>query len=185
MTIPRWRLALAAGAIIVLSALGGGVVQAVAAQASTPPATSTASGAPPTGVTTGPTANGSDLPTLAAERRLALRERLGDGGLGRLRKHLVHGTITVLDRDGKLITLQLDHGTVSAIGSGSVSIAEAGGTSVTVGTTAETRVRKDRKPASLTDLAVGDEVVVVSIVTDGTATARRIVVPPTAPTATP
>ena len=184
MTIPRWRLALAAGAILVLSAFGGGVVQAVAAQASTAPATSTASGAP-TSVTTGPTANGSDLPTLAAERRLALRERLGDGGLGRLRKHLVHGTITVLDRDGKLITLQLDHGTVSAIGSGSVSIAEAGGTSVTVGTTAETRVRKDRKPASLTDLAVGDEVVVVSMVTDGTATARRIVVPPTAPTATP
>jgi hypothetical protein len=97
--------------------------------------------------------------------------------LGRLRKHLVHGTVTVLDRDGELITLQLDHGTIAAIGDGSITIGEAGNTSVTVATTADTRVRKGRAPASLAALAVGDEVVVVSVVDGSTATARRILVP--------
>jgi hypothetical protein len=66
---------------------------------------------------------------------------------------------------------------VSAIGDDTLTIAEAGGASETVATTAETRVRKDRKPAKLTDLAVGDEVFVVSVFDGGTATARGIVVP--------
>ena len=33
MTIPRWRLALTAGALVVLGAVGGGLVQAAAALA--------------------------------------------------------------------------------------------------------------------------------------------------------
>ena len=165
MTIPRWRLAIVAGALIVLSAIGGGLVQA--ASPSTSPATAGAATSTP--------------PVVAGERLRALRDRLGDGALGRLRKHLVHGTVTVLDRDGKLIVLQFDHGTVSAIGDGSISIAEAGSATVAVGTTAETRVRKDRAAASLGDLKLGDEVVVQSTVEAGSPTAKRIVVLPPAP----
>lgn len=176
MTIPRWRLAIVAGALIVLSAIGGGLVQA--ASASTTSTTSTVAVAPTTA--TEPTEIGSNLPLLVGERLRTLRDRFGDGDLARLRKHLVHGTVTVLDRDGKLITLQLDHGTISAIGDDSITVAEAGGSSVTVATTAETRVRKDRK-AALAALAVGDEVVVRSTVDDGSATARGIRVPPPAP----
>ena len=89
----------------------------------------------------------------------------------------------MLDRDGKLVTYQLDHGTVSAVGGGSITIAEAGGTSVSVATTAETRVRKGAKPATLADLKVGDEVVVRSTVSGGTATAKLVVVPPDSPAA--
>ena len=173
MTIPRWRLAIVAGALIILSAIGGGFVQA----ASTSSASTTTSVAVVPTTATVPTETRSDLSSFAGERLRALRDRIGDGDLGRLRRHLVHGTVTVLDRDDKLVTLQLDHGTISAIGDGSITIAEAGGSSVTVATNADTRVRKDRKPGSLATLAIGDEVVVQSVVDTGSATARRIVVP--------
>lgn len=163
MTVPRWRIAIVAGALIVLSAVGGGL-----AQAAPVPVATTSSGTAP-------------LPPFAGEHLMAPRDRFGDRGIGRLRKHLVHGIVTVLDRDGKLITLQLDHGTIAAIGTNSITIAEAGDSSVTVATTAETRVRKNRQRASLAKLAVGDEVVVTSVVAAGAATARLIVVPPPAP----
>lgn len=181
MRIPRWRHALIVSALVVLSAIGGGLVQAASASPA-PAAAASANAAKTTTAAAAPTEPGAELPPFLGERLRALRDRLGDGGVGRLRKHLVHGTVTVLNREGKLITLQLDHGTVSAIADGSITIAEAGGSSVTVATTAETRVRKDRKPASLAGLAVGDEVVVHSVVDAGSATARGIVVP--APAAT-
>lgn len=178
MTIPRWRLGLMVGALVVLGTIGGGLVQAASAPsapavATTGPAIAHAPGEP-----------GADAAPLG-ERRRALRDRLGDGGLGRFGRNLVHGTITVLDKDGKLVTHQLDRGTIAEIGDGSITIAEAGGTSVTVATTADTRVRKDRKPAALADLAVGDEVMVHSIVEGGAATARGIVVPAPRPAAGP
>ena len=90
--------------------------------------------------------------------------------IANIRGHLVHGTLTVVDRDGKLVTYQLDHGTVSAVGTASITIAEAGGSSVTVSTTTATRVRKDAQPSTLAGLKVGDEVVVRSTVDGGTAT---------------
>jgi hypothetical protein len=178
--VPRWRLGIVAGALIVLTALGGGLVQAASGTPTTGGSTAAAAPGPGAGSTT----TGSDRPLFAGERLRALRDRLADGRLGRFRKHLVHGTFTVLDRDGAPVTVQLDHGTVSSIGEGSITIAEAGGSSVTVGTTAETRVRKGGKPATLAALAVGDEVVVDSVVDGGSATARRILVPrpATAPT---
>lgn len=183
MTIPRRRLAIVTGALIVLSAVGGGLAQA-ASTSSTLSASITTSGATDAVVpatATMSTETGADLPLFAGERLRALRDRFGDGNLARLRRHLVHGTVTVLDRDDKLVTLQLDHGTISAIGASSITIAEAGGSSVTVATNADTRVRKDRKPGSLAALAVGDEVVVKSVVDGGSATARRIVVPAPVP----
>jgi hypothetical protein len=173
MTTPPWRLALAAGALVILGAIGGGLVQA---------ATSTAPSAD--GAATAATAAAGDLASNSGSpaRLLALRDRL-EGRLAGLRRHLVHGTLTVLDRNGKLVTYQLDHGTVSAAGGGSITIAEAGGTSISVATTAETRVRKGMKPATLADLKTGDEVVVRSIVSGGTATAKLVVVPPRNPAA--
>ena len=192
MTIPRWRLALAAGALVVLGAIGGGFVQAAAT--STAPSADAATPAPPVATAddaaalldslaldSDPASSSGAIPA----QLLALRDRL-QGRLAGLRQHLVHGTLTVLDREGKLVTLQLDHGTVSAVGSGSITIAEAGGTSVTVATTAGTRVRKEKKPATLADLEVGDEVVVRSTVDGGTATARWVRVPAERPvSATP
>jgi hypothetical protein len=183
MTIPRWRLALAAGALVVLGAFGGGFAQAAVTPSAPAAGTDSAAAAADDAllldslVLAGdPTASGAALPV----QLLAARERLA-GRLANLRGHLVHGTLTLLDRDGKLVSCQLDHGTVSAIEGASITIAEAGGASVTVSTTAETRVRKDAKPSTLANLKAGDEVVVRSIVDGGSTTAKLVVVPPAGP----
>jgi hypothetical protein len=189
MTIPRWRLALVAGALVVLGAVGGGLIGAAATQpaaaadADADAMAATASGdallldslAPINDSTSSGVAVPAQLP--------ALRDRLA-GRVAMVRGRLVHGTLTVLDRDGKLVTYQLDHGTVSAVGGASITIAEAGGSSVTVATTSATRVRKDAKPSTLADLKIGDEVVVRSTVTGGSATANLVVVPPASPAVT-
>jgi hypothetical protein len=171
------RLAIVVGALLTLSTVGAGL-----AQAASDTQQGSVSATAPTMITasTDPTAA---APQLGGERLRALSDRLLERGLGRFGRHLVHATVTFLDRNGDLVTLQFDHGTVSAISDGSLTIAEAGGSSVTVATTDETRVRKGRQPAELTDLAVGDDIVVVSTLDSGAATARRIVMLPAAPTA--
>ncbi|HEV2005452.1 MAG TPA: DUF5666 domain-containing protein, partial [Candidatus Limnocylindrales bacterium] len=107
--------------------------------------------------------------------------KLGLGG------RIVHVTATVQDKDGKLIQLQVDHGTVQAIGGGSITVAEAGGTNVTVSTDASTLVRTGRTAGSLSDLKVGDQVFVQSRIDGGATLAKHILKVPTAsgPTATP
>jgi len=100
-------------------------------------------------------------------------------------KQLVHATVTVNRPGAGIQTFNLDHGTVTALTAGSLTVAEAGGSSVTLTTDTTTRVRKDGKKATLTDLRSGNEVVVVSLV-GGTGTPRAIlvVIPPAAPTST-
>jgi hypothetical protein len=177
MRIPTWRLVVTGVAIVVLLALGIGFVAAssntashagtVAAAASTnPQATNEPEGGVPKG-----------LRGLCKGRGL----RLGLGG------RIVHVTATVQDKDGKLIQLQLDHGTVQAIGGGSITVAEAGGTNVTVTTDASTIVRTGRTKGSLGDLKVGDNVFVQSRVDGATTLAKHILKVPTAsgPAATP
>jgi hypothetical protein len=164
MATPRWRLAFVAGALLLLTALGAGFAQAAPSSAAAVPAA------------TVPTAE-TDQPGPLGERLRALRDRFGDGRFARFRQHVVHGTFTIVGRDGELITIQVDHGTVAAMTDGTLTIAEAGDATVIVNTTADTKVRKDRKPSSLAALEVGDEVVVHSIVEDGAANARFIVVP--------
>jgi len=82
------------------------------------------------------------------------------------------------------VTFAVDHGTISAIGGGTISVKEKDGRTVTLKTTDETRVRKDREPATLTDLKVGDEVVVMSRLESGSFVAYRIGVPPAQPATT-
>ena len=101
-------------------------------------------------------------------------------GLRRLAaaRRLVHGTIVVdLPRLGGLTTVQLDHGTISAVGAASVTIAEAGGTTATVSLGDETRVRKGAAKAKIADLKVGDEAFALSKVESGGAEAYLVVVP--------
>src|SRR5512143_147894 len=123
MRIPTWRLALTGGAIIVLVVAGIGL--AAASNAPTAPGADVAVAAP----TAGPGAGGP----LAG-----LRDRLGAGRLLRIGRHLVHATVTV-NRGGQLVNVQLDHGTVQSIGDGKLTIAEAGGTTVTVSTSDATK----------------------------------------------
>jgi hypothetical protein len=158
MKIPRWRFALTGGALIVLSAVGFGLVQA-SSPAEAPAALPSA---PPAGAAVG--ADGAD--GLLADARI------------RAGRNLVHGTVTIDSPTEGLITIQLDGGSISAVDADSITIAEKGGGSVTVAITADTRVRIEGKRSKASDLKVGQTVRVVSRVgADGSATARRVVVP--------
>src|SRR5260221_9071409 len=131
MTISPSRLALGVAALVVLGAIGGGLVEAAvappAANTDLPTASAVSSAEDAAGLLEGlalaadPGASGAAVPA----QLLALRDRL-EGRFANLRGHVVHGTLTVVDRDGRLVNLQLDHGTLSAVGGGSITIAEAG-----------------------------------------------------------
>jgi len=178
MRIPTWRFALTGVAIVLLLALGIGFV---AASSNTPNHQGTAVVA----ASANPAASGdrAGKPGDKGLRGLLKGKglRLGLGG------RVVHVTATVQDKDGKLIQLQLDHGTVQAIGGGSITVAEAGGTNVTVSTDASTVVRTGRTAGSLGDLKVGDQVFVQSRIDGGATLAKHILKIPTAsgPAATP
>ena len=92
-------------------------------------------------------------------------------------RRLVHATVVVDRAEGGLTTIQLDHGTVSAVSATSLTITEAGGRSVTVTLEDETRVRRDGKKAAITDLKAADEVFVMSKVGTAGTVAYLVVVP--------
>jgi len=105
--------------------------------------------------------------SVAGLRRLAAGDRL------------VHGTVLVdLPALGGLTTIQIDHGTIKAVSPTSLSVSETGGTTATVSLGGETRVRKHAARAKVGDLAVGDEVFVMSKVDGGATEAYLVVVPP-------
>jgi hypothetical protein len=166
MRIPTWRLVLTGGAITVLAAAGLGF----AAASSTPSA---------------PAANVAAVESTAAPGAAGplagLRNRLGAGRLLRIGRHLVHAEVTV-NRDGQLVNVQLDHGTVQSIGGGKLTIAEAGGTTVTVSTSDATKVHLGRADGKLADVKVGAEVFVRSLIGGGSTLAKGILVVPAAAT---
>lgn len=152
--------------------------QSTPSAAGTSPAPLAASGAG-TDASEPATIDGAVDAILAADQT-ATAERLRGAALRRLAawRHLVHATATLdLPALGGLTTVQLDHGTVSAATSTSLTIAEAGGTSVTVELGPSTRVRRDGANAAVTEVKTGDEAFVMSRVeADGTE-AYLVVVP--------
>jgi len=174
MRIPTWRLALTGGAIIVLLALGIGFA---AASSGGVPA-SNAAALPAS--TDGPTGSGTPDHQPGSGIRHFLENHAGRLGIG---KRLVHVTATFTDKDGNLITIQIDHGTIQTIANGSLTIAEAGGGTVTVATDTETKVWIGRDAGKLSDLKAGDTVFVQSRV-DGSTLAKRILKVPAAATST-
>jgi hypothetical protein len=166
MRIPTWRVALTGGAIVVLAIAGLGIAAASSMPAA--PAANAVAAAP----TAGPSA-GSAAGPVAGLRARAARARLL--GLGR---HLVHAEVTVTDKDGNLVHLQLDHGTVQSIGAGTLTIAETGGTTETVSTDGATKVFLGKSAGKLADVKVGAEIFVRSRIDGGTTLAKRILVVP-------
>ena len=164
MKIAKWRLALASTTVLVLAVAGIGI----------------ASAAPPVGVDpVGPAA--FELPLLEPD------EDASTGDALRLRRllgpRMVHAEIVIDRGDKGLVTVQLDRGTIKAIGAQSLTIDQAGNRTQTVATSDTTRVRKNRQRATLADLRVGDVVIVTSMVDKGKAEARLIVVPAPRPAA--
>jgi hypothetical protein len=175
MHIPTWRLALTAAALVVLAVAGIGF--AAAAGTGGTQQAATVETAPSTG-------SGTDTAPAAAPQRPALTGGLEEdlGRLGRLGGRLVHAEATVQDKDGNLIKINLDHGTIKAIGNGSITISEAGDSTVVVKTDTDTKVRIGREAGTLDDLKVGDEIFVQSRVDGGTVLAKHILERPAATT---
>jgi hypothetical protein len=183
MRIPAWRLALTGAVIIVLAVVGIGL--ATGANAPAAPGTNTtaadqtaAPGA--TAAPAAPDASGNPARKNAAGRLGKLREGLLAGRLLRAGRHLVHAEVTVTDKDGQLVHLQLDHGTVQSVGGGSLIIAEAGGGTETLSTDDATIVHVGRKDGALKDVTAGDEVFVQSRIDGGSPLAKRILIVPAA-----
>ena len=117
---------------------------------------------------------------LAADQKSAAPDAAGPRGkLRRLAawQQFVHATVVVDLKKGGLTTIQLDHGTISAVGATTITISEAGGGSVTVGLGADSRVRRGGAKAAIADLKTADEVFVMSKVEAGGPTAYLVVVP--------
>jgi hypothetical protein len=147
----------------------------VAAGSTTPAVAPNAVGAAPTADPSAATA--SERP---AKERLERRAALG-AKLLRIGRHIVHVEATVTDRDGKLVVLWLDHGTVKAVASGSLTVSETGRGTETMQTDAETIVRVGREDGTLSDVTAGDEVFVQSRIDGGNALAKRILIIPAKP----
>lgn len=178
MRIPAWRVALTVGAIVVLAVTGIGFAAAAGAPAAR---TSTTTVANAGALDTATTDSGLEL-DLAAD--VEVSDTLGVAEAGRLKRllrlgrHLVHAEVTVTDKDGKLVHLQLDHGTVQSIGGGTLVIAEAGGGTETVSTADTTNVWLGREKGELDDLKVGAEIFVQSRIDGSTVLAKRLIVIP-------
>jgi hypothetical protein len=187
MTISMRRSVLRAGAVLLLGLAAIGLVQAVSADgtpagplANTPVANAQVAG---TGATTDD-ALASELDAILAADQTAAQPAVAGpnaapGILGRLRigRRLVHGTIVVDLPKAGLTTVQVDHGTISTVGATSLSISEAGGTSVTVILDDKTRVRRNGAKAAIADLKTGDQVFVMSKVQSGGTVASVVIVP--------
>ena len=177
MRIPAWRVALTGGAIIVLAVAGISLAAAAGAPSPKPAVDTTIT------TTTGTTSADTDLAfELAADIESNEQGGLANAGklhrLLRLGRHLVHAEVTVTDKDGKLVHLQLDHGTVQSIGDGTLVISETGGGTETVSTGSGTKVHAGRKAGDLGDVMVGAEVFILSRVDGGTTLAKRVIVIP-------
>ena len=192
MTIVSRSLALAGGAALLVGVLGAGIAVGAGASAGSAATSSTAApGAAATGAvatgaafdqagTTGPA--GLAAPGATAQPATRLGQRIRRFARW---KQLVHATVTVNRPSAGIQTFNLDHGTITALTAGSMTVAEAGGSSVTLTTDTTTRVRKDGKKATLADLRSGNEIVVVSLVGGtGTSGVVLVVVPPAASTPT-
>lgn len=193
MTHAMRRLLISAGAVVLLGLAAVGLIEtgmAIAGTSGSAPAAPL--GASTTGAMTAAAVDPaltSDLDALLAADQTAAagpattaRSNAAAGVIRRIAiaRHLVHGTVVVdVPKLGGLTTVQLDHGTISAVNGKSLSVAEAGSTSATVTLGDETRVRRNATKAAIADLKVGDEVFVLSKVESGGTTAYLVIVPRT------
>ena len=175
------RRSLATAALIALVAIVAASTIGIArATAAVQPAAVSAVSAP--SAEAGATGIDADLDAvLAADERLAATAGAAAprGELRRLAawRKLVHATVLVDLKQGGLTTVQLDHGTISAVSPTSLTIGEAGGGSVTVALGNETRVRRDGSRAEIAALKAADEVFVMSKVEAAGTTAYLVIVP--------
>lgn len=180
MRIPAWRLALTGGVLTILAVAGIGLATGASAPAAPAANTTAAEATVAPDATPAPDASGRPDRKPGRLGLGKLRDGLGGGRLLRAGRHLVHAEVTLTGKDGQLIVLQLDHGTVQAVGDGSLTIAESGGGTETVSTDDATIVYLGRADGALKDVTVGDKLFVQSRIDGGTTLAKRILIVPEA-----
>ena len=186
MTSTLRRITVTAAAVLLLGLAAVGLVEAGVAIGSNAP------GSAPIGASSSNTdpalaaeidallaADQSSAPTAAAPTKTRINAAVR--GLRRLAaaRRLVHATVVVDLPNLGLTTVQLDHGTISAVSATSLTVKEAGDGTASVTLGDETRVRKNAAKAAIGDLKVGDEVFVMSKVDAGGTVAYLVVVPAT------
>jgi hypothetical protein len=160
-----------AGGIAVLTVTSLGLVFAAAAPA---PVAEITQAAPTTQAdATGASTDARPRLGLAVDR---LQRRAG--WWLRVARHLVHAEATVTGPDGELIVLGFDHGSVTSIAGGTLTLAEEGKTTRSVSVDDATIVYVGREDGTVDDVTAGAEVFVQSRVDGGTALAKRILVVP-------
>lgn len=157
------------GGIVAVAGLGvGGVASAWSGNPSAQAAAPAGSAAAPTTGSTGtasPT-TGSTAPTTPTTKKHHGKK---GAGLARRLSHASHAQWVTKDgKTGTFVTHDAVRGVVTAAGTGSVTIKAADGTSETYVVTGSTKVRADKKPATIAAVKVGDQAAVV-----GTGSATR------------
>ncbi len=111
-------------------------------------------------------------------------DRKGPGQRFRYRggEWMLHGEVVVKGKDGAPLTVALQRGTVSAIDRDSVTVKSEDGYERTWTLTTDTRYRSAKAKAGKDGVEVGVIVRLAGPVTDGTATARVVGIPPAAKT---
>jgi hypothetical protein len=90
-----------------------------------------------------------------------------------LAQRALHGTFTV-ERKGAPTVVDVQRGEVVTSGPGSVSVKSADGFAATYALSDQTKIRKDKKPATAADLPAGTKVDVVADDDSGHPTARVV-----------
>jgi hypothetical protein len=187
MRIARWRLALTGAALVLLLVSATSLVLGQAAARSAVPggeATRSVPGGDAARAATDSSTSADAAGWLEALTLVATpTDRGADAGLahlGRFFRHaryLVHAEATLDLPDGGLTTFALDHGTITAVSGGTIALKASDDSTVSIGTNADTKVRKERQKATLSDLAVGAEAYVLSVKEGGFFVARHVWVP--------
>jgi hypothetical protein len=157
----------AAGWVTVGAVLAGGVATA---------ATTTGSGGSPAATTAAAAVPAANTPSTTPSAKAGKGKGKG-GPLGKLRRRLLHGQVTVLGKNGQPEVYAEQRGTVSAVTPTSITIVTAKDNNFTqqyvVNST--TRVRVDGKKSDIGNVKTGQPAIVVAKVDGTTQTAAYIV----------
>ena len=99
----------------------------------------------------------------------------GGGGFGfGFGGQIEHGEATVDTTNNTTQVIDIQHGTVTSTGSGTLTVQSADGFSATYTVDSSTKISKNRQTSDISQVATNDEVNVVAINANGTLTAQRI-----------
>jgi hypothetical protein len=111
------------------------------------------------------------VPAVSAAEPTPSAERLG-------RHPILRGTVradlTVVKRDGTTVVVHYERGEITAVSATSITIKGRDGKGASFVVTQDTRLREKGKPATISDLEVGDRAMVFGTSKDGTYTAFLI-----------